>query len=353
MNTNEFNNLINDIISYMRTYAQSNPNFYTDCRSGDDFELCVVAAVNHVLQDQNIAATIHHTPGSHAFPDIVIESPTGEKYGIEVKSSKSNVANNWTINGNSVMGSTSDHEVIETYVVFGKLSPSVLNFRAKKYQDCISKVVVTHSPRYFIDMDIPEDETFFAKSGISYSTIVNSDNPISLITNYYRDEGMQAWWLAESTPAALQLFSDLEQDEQDRLIGYGFAHYPELFSNSNKKYRRFALWLATEESIISPCLRDDFSASGKVNITLDGNPYLEIPRMFKVLMENREHVIAELDIATCEKLAEDWNVEIPPNLDINSKIDIWIDLVSSKIMTTRLDRTIDIPQMLRRLLLSN
>lgn len=43
------------------------------------------------------------------------------------------------------MGSTRDDSVIDTYIVFGKTSKNILEFRARRYEECIANVVVTHT----------------------------------------------------------------------------------------------------------------------------------------------------------------------------------------------------------------
>ena len=124
-------------------------------------------------------------------------------------------------------------------------------FRFKRYEEAVANVAVTHSPRYAIDMDIAPDETFFVKSGLSYRQISESNDPIGLITAYFKSQGQRAWWLSESTPAAIRMFSDLPIEERNMLIGYCFAHFPEVFSNSQNKFSRCAMWLATEHNCTS------------------------------------------------------------------------------------------------------
>lgn len=112
----EFQDFLDKLLNHMKQKAAIVPDYFTH-RNGDGFEICVVEMANEVIQENNLQIVLHHTPGSHAFPDIVVESENGEKYGIEVKSSKSFSASNWTINGNSVVGSTSDLSVIDTYIL--------------------------------------------------------------------------------------------------------------------------------------------------------------------------------------------------------------------------------------------
>lgn len=46
-------------------------------------------------------------------------------------------------------------DVERIFLTFGKMS-SPVEFRSKPYEDCISGIVVDHSPRYHIDMEIQE-----------------------------------------------------------------------------------------------------------------------------------------------------------------------------------------------------
>ena len=102
-------------------------------------------------------------------------------------------------------------------------------FRARNYEQSVVNVGVTHSPRFLIDLDTPMGESFFEKSGITYNQLNSVDNPIKLITDYFLSIGQKAWWLAESTPATIRMFGSLPRNEQNYLMGYAFAHFPELF----------------------------------------------------------------------------------------------------------------------------
>lgn len=84
------------------------------------------------------------------------------------------------------MGSTRDDSVIDTYIVFGKTSKNILEFRTRRYEECVANVVVTHSPRYLIDMDLQTGEASFEKFGIEYKQMTTSDNPIGLVTAYFQ-----------------------------------------------------------------------------------------------------------------------------------------------------------------------
>lgn len=336
MSAVEFKTIVNYCVEKLKERAHHDPEYFTSCKTGDAFEVRVVEVLKDCLVELQIDAEIQHASGSHVFPDIVIAFPTGEKYGIEVKSLSSK-NKGWKINGNSVLGSTRNEEVRETYVLLGKISKDYLDFRARKYEECISNVVVTHSPRYLIDMELEEGNTFFDKSGISYEEIICSDNPIRLITNYYLQEGMQAWWLSESTPAALRMFSDLSTLEKQQLIGYGLAHFPELFGDNPHKYKRFAFWLATDKSIITHNLRDLFSAGGQVNLEFNGHTYFNLPKKFKKLDDYKRYLISSLEESSFEDLLSDWDYDSVENITNKTKLDLWIGIASQFINRDTLD----------------
>lgn len=333
MTTEEFSAFVEQVCHALEEVSRESPERIASCNTGEKFEACVVEAAQAVINATCPEATVHYTPGSHAFPDIVIEFAGGERYGIEVKSSSSATSRSWKINGNSVLGGTKEN-VLDTYILFGKTARGHQEFRHKRYEDAVANVGVTHSPRYLIDMDITPAETFFAKSGLSYREITESDNPIGLVTGYFRSQGQKAWWLAESDSATLKLFGELSAGEQNNLIGYCLAHFPEVFSTQTKKFSRCAIWMVMDRGVVSTSLRDNFSAGGRVNITVAGNIYQEIFRIFKTLHNHRGIVRAELALATNDQLCEDWGVVAQMQPTLESRADIWSKLVARY---TRLD----------------
>lgn len=324
MNKAEFIEVVDKTVKVLETNATLNPEAFV--KGGEEFEPRVVEALDTALKHFDLEVSINYNPQSHRFPDIVLVSPTG-KYGIEVKSSVAK-GKSWRINGNSVMGSTSEPDLIETVIIFGKLVSGNCQFRAKKYEECIANVVVTHSPRYLIDMDTPMGHSFFDQAQIAYKTMVAAENPIDLITDYFKKAGQQAWWLSESTPAAIRFFRDLSSQQKESLKGYAFVHYPEIFSNDVNKYFRFTTWLATEHSIIDPSLRDIFSAGGKTTVTTDSETYHQVPRLFKKLQESSKVVRAELENADTDCLSTDWGVPVADLYQLRKET--WISLASAQ-----------------------
>jgi hypothetical protein len=129
------------------------------------------------------------------FPDII----ANKFYGVEVKTTKQN---HWTTTGNSVLESTRVDGIERIYMLFGKMI-NPIEFKCRPYEDCLSDVVVTHSPRYLINMDLQAGQTIFDKLDIPYNTLRNFPNPIKPITDYYRQflkPGEEVWWLDQEEP---------------------------------------------------------------------------------------------------------------------------------------------------------
>lgn len=328
--SNLFHKIINETLSNLQNIAKTNPDIITSCKGGDDFELVVYNAVALALKKEGIEPekNIIYDYGSHRFPDIIIILKN-EKYGIEVKSSNSkSKSRSWKINGNSILGSTKDKDVIETYIIFGKTAANNLAFKARKYEDCVENIVVTHSPRYAINMDLPEGKNFFCESGISYDELSTSDNPIQLVTAYFKSKGEKAWWLAESTPASFSYFNALNKNKQNWLRAYAFAHFPEVLGDQQTKFKNFAVWMVTEQSIICTSLRDVFTGGGRRNVVCESGIYSNVPHVLGTLRECRELVIKELELSEPQKLADDWDTVRPIEDTLLSKLNTWI-LISS------------------------
>lgn len=329
MTSTEFSMIVQRICQYLEHFSATDPKVIAACKTGEDFEQRVYSATKATLSSLGIPANVLYTPGSHVFPDIIVEFDACQRYGIEVKSSSSSTSKNWKINGNSVLGSTKEN-VLDTYIVFGKTAIGNQGFRFKRYEDAIANVAVTHSPRYAIDMDISPNDTFFAKSGLTYKQISESDDPIGQITAYFRSQGQKAWWLSESTPAAVRMFSDLSDKEQAELIGYCFAHFPEIFSRSPKKFYRCATWLVTERSVVAPSLRDSFTAGGRTDISLYGATYKNVPQIFNNLRIYRKHIINAIENASIDELREDWNYPVVLDDSLHSRVTAWVSVTAEK-----------------------
>lgn len=324
----EFDALIDKLLGFLSDDCRKRPERYI--KGGVDFEPTVKEAAEYAIGVLGLEARVDYEPGSHSFPDIVVHVADGSKYGIEVKS-LSGTGDSWKINGNSVLGSTRVPGISKSFVLLGKMRGEKSLFRMREYEKSISNVVVTHSPRYLLDLDVKPGESFFDKSNLSYDEITASKEPIKLITDYFSSIGQKAWWLVESTPATILMFNDLAKRQRQALIGYGLAHYKEIFSKSNHKFYRYMAWLVSEKGVVDPSLRDRFTAGGKTTIELRGSTYRRMPHIFKTVHKYRNEVLRELENADLETLQKDWGTV--PGKTFKDRIEQWVENVSSATQT--------------------
>ena len=299
----EFEQVLSEVLSYLTKDAHSHPEKYET--SGQSFELPVVEGLKSILGADNV----EYKPGSHAFPDVRIKDRSGKWWGIEVKST---TQGSWKINGNSIVGESRALDLEDVYVVFGKIKRANSEFRFKRLEDSVSGVAVTHSPRFLIDLDQNPNDTLFKQLKMTMRDFEQSKNPIKIIADYYQSLGKEAWWLPESSkseetsPFIIRFFKDLPQCEKDGLIGYAIVHYPEvLMPKSTKKYNRFMKYLAVSKSILSPSLRDIFTAGGKFETEIDGKK-IRLPHVFETIKRYKSTIQTELAIGDKDILKYDW-----------------------------------------------
>ena len=128
--------------------------------------------------------------GGQKFPDIVAK----KYYGIELKTT---TQNHWKTTGNSVLESTRVDDVERIFMLFAKLA-SPIEFRCRPYEEVLSEVVVTHSPRYLIDINLEQGKTIFDKIKMPYDTLRKKESPIKPIVDYYKSKlkpGEELWWM--------------------------------------------------------------------------------------------------------------------------------------------------------------
>ena len=329
----DFTKFVEDIKNEIISMSKREPNRFTSKLSPTESEKIVVEASETIIKNQGIKCQIDYTEGGHGFPDIVYTLNSTERYGIEVKSSTSSNSseNNWTILGNSILGSTRV-DVLDIQIMFIKINKKGTFVKNGRYSDSVADVVVTHSPRYKINLDQEPTESFFFRSGISYEDMKNSENPISLVTEYFRNRGETAWWLSESTSAVIKEWSDLDLIEQNKIYGTAFVLFPELLSsNSSIKYKRFSKWLVSTYSVVDSCLRDKFTSGGKVNLLAGGNIFESLPRVFKNFQDHFsefENALEALDIVELQKY---WNYN-PHSDSLDSRQEYWIEEVRNNIL---------------------
>jgi hypothetical protein len=224
------------------------------------------------------------------FPDIVV----GTIYGVEVKSSQNET---WKTTGNSIFEGNRVPKVKDIFILFGKLSGSI-EFKYRSYADCIDEVKVTHSPRYTIDMNLKQGETFFDKIGHTYEEFKSCEHQIEIIKEHYKKRfpDKHQWWLEKenAVPVTLTFFNSLDKNRKLCHKICGIIRYPEILGPANckndqhytKKYEQFVTYLLNRHGIICHNVRDIFTAGGKL-----GSEYGDFqgaPQIFKIFLDHKE-----------------------------------------------------------------
>ncbi len=313
-----FQSLLEDTVKTLDLEAKKNQDKYLNLL-GQKLEDVVADVMSQTAIGTPFENSIELISGQK-FPDIV----ANKYYGVEVKTTKQN---HWTTTGNSVLENTRVESVERIFMLFGKMVKPV-EFKCRPYEECLSDVVVTHSPRYMINMNLPEGQTIFDKLNVPYDELRNLFNPIKPITDYYKQflkEGESLWWLDQGEPKAtsliIRLWNNLSIEDKEQYKLRSMMLFPEIFSCRQDKFNRLAVWLVNSESIVCPNIRDIFTAGGR-DIIKWNNKSLNVPQIIYKL---------SMSISALKKLINDTEIDILEEfwgITINNKIDNWIELVS-------------------------
>jgi hypothetical protein len=318
----EFKELIDTVTSRLNDDAAKRASYYLE-RKAQLLEDDVLAFLNEAAEGTKFAGTIEKISGQR-FPDIV----AGKYFGVEVKSSKDE---NWTTLGGSVNESTRIENVERIFLTLGRLVEPI-EFRSRPYEECLSDVVVTHYPRYKINMNLKSGETIFDKMETTYDELRLSDNPIGMIVDFYKSQlkpGESLWWTGKAIKdeqpkemsMKIRLCRTLSAKEKKDLKVKGLALFPEVTGDSSAKYERFSLWLVANHSVVSTSTRDLFSAGGQGDINA---AYRNIPRVIMNINDNKGLIHEIINNTEESILRETWNVkDIEPD-----RLGQWINLIS-------------------------
>lgn len=314
-----FQSLLNNTLDTLDTEAKRNQEVYLK-HLGNKLENVVAEIMTDKAHGTPFENSIELISGQR-FPDII----ANRYYGVEVKTTKQN---HWTTTGNSVLEGTRVEGIERIYMLFGKMY-SPIEFKYRPYEDCLSEVVVTHSPRYLINMDLPKGQTIFDKLNIPYDILRKSTNPIKPIIEFYRNSVRgkgEVWWLdkGEDTDEdsgksiIIKFWNSLPIALRKKYIATGFVFFPEVLKS---EFNRFAFWLYENESIICPNVRDQYSAGGTGKITLENKTYSEIPKVIMKLTDSLADIKDILNNAHDETLSYYWEKTI------KDKWSNWIYLI--------------------------
>lgn len=319
-----------------------NPMLYRNC-SSSDLEKITEQILIDVCPSTPFRRSDIRLVAGHTFPDIM----TTDMYGVEVKSTNKD---KWTSTGSSIVESTRSELVERIYMLFGSLGSNPPAFRCKPYQECLSSIAVTHSPRYLIDMNLNQQDNIFYKMRMDYDNFrqLDEETKISKVRQYYRQKAKSEhksempWWMGETTSVNLSFYNDMSQDIKEDLTTRTFILFPSVFAkNASEGYKDVTLWLCNRYSLLCYNMRDTFSAGGKLT-TINGKrlnkPY---PQVVKRLLEYHwriERLLKEPDNDLMLDIKEYWDFSYNKTNLYNS----WLDMIKRSFANNPDLREIDI-----------
>lgn len=258
--------------------SRANPGLYKTC-SSDELEKATEKLLVEISSATPFRKEDIRLVSGHCFPDIMAT----DFYGVEVKQT---VSKHWTSTGSSIVETTRSPWVDRIYMLFGSLGQEPPAFLCRPYEDCLSEIAVTHSPRYLIDMRLKEkgEKTIFEKLHTTYDQFRQNPGRIDLVRRHYVSEALRSgkhempWWVGRQSLSEdldgetkqMGLWSDSKIQEE--LKAQMVVLFPEVIEGD---YANAALWLCTHRYLICLNLRDQFTAGGQWK-KLNGEK-LEIP----------------------------------------------------------------------------
>ena len=291
--------LLEEILNKAREVMVKDTLKFEKMSSGEDFQEWSFDIIESIGKDYKIKFS---QAGKLSFPDIYYDN-----YGIEVKFTK---GGKWESLGNSILEGTKIKGVDTVYIYYGKKNPP--DIRWKDYEKCLSDIVVTHNPRYLINMDMVEEENIFSRMKISYQDFSSGDT-IKMLKEYYKKllkPGEELWWLSEQREdeekASSLTLVDIRKKNKSELRTEAMVLFPDVFSDSTEKYFHLAIFLLKEYNIVSSNLRDYFSSGGQEEIMISGKQ-IKVPRIYYYLFKCAKTINEYLKHADKEKIQLYWS----------------------------------------------
>jgi hypothetical protein len=244
-----------------------------------------------------------------SFPDITLF----ENQGIEIKTSQQK---GWKIPGNSVQEGSRISEVEVIFILFFNYSGDFVECRYGLYEDYVTGFVVTHNPRYQIDMELAKGDSVFEKMGMTYSEFKSHEEPRRLVVDYYiknSEPGEHPWFSRDPdfvSPPTIKKWSSLPRECKQKLLTEMYARFPEVLGSKQNKYHGAEIWLIKQHGILDPSMRDKFSAGEKVDLTISNQPYPGVPKKFSNLNDKMKDIIEFLHLDHRDRDSSSWSYSL-------------------------------------------
>ncbi len=307
--------------NHLNEKAIKDKDFFKEC-DGRKLELISEKILKEISPATPFKAEDIKLVSGARFPDI----QAGLYYGVEVKSTKSDT---WVSTGSSIVESTRIPDITKIYMLFGKFGGTLPEFKCKPYESCLSNIAVTHSPRYLIDMTLSEchNQSIFDKMQIEYEDFrsLNEKEKIRIVREHYKQIALNnakihkkfemPWWIGddkseESSSIIIRFYSDISPRLQESIKTQMLILFSELFRMGyQQKYKRAALWMCSRYSIIDNCMRDRFTAGGKIQDIGNVHFTTPVPKILHTLYNHKDLIYNTLqspDQALCADIADFW-----------------------------------------------
>lgn len=284
-----------------------------------EFEDSVYRAMSNCAKGTAFEGQINKTDKG-AFPDIIAK----EIYGVEAKQIQKSSTRT---RGNSIFESTRASNVEHIYLMmhWDVIGEGQISWR--RYEDCIADVVITHSPRYLLDVRLDSKDNLFHKMKIDYNEfrVLEQNEMMEYVRKQYAVEDGEAannlWWLETRDRKPLATIESLNRKDGYKLVGEAFFLCPLVFgasSNHTKFTAVLAYWLS--QGIVSQVVRDKFTSGGKEEIH-----GVMTPQIIARALKRKEQIIQATKDADDELICHFWGVDTPPLLE--ERLSRWLDEV--------------------------
>jgi hypothetical protein len=323
----EFRRIMGGTNDKLNAKAKLTPELFR-AKGGRGMENEVLNAIKEETRGTSFKADDVELISGQNFPDIVAEyfrSQEGKSYyGVEVKTTKED---KWTSIGSSIVESTRVPNVDKIFLMFGKLGHNV-EFMCRPYEECMSGIAVTHSPRYTIDMELGENESIFDKMGTTYDSFRESQDNIKMVRSYYLHEArakgihQMPWWMGDGSAIGVTLYSDLPIERKRWVKTMLLILFDDIIDSN---YKNAVLWMCSSLSILNHNARDLFSAGGKCTEIDNKKLKTPYPQIVKVILDFAPLVKEMLDAPNnfiMGEIEQYWEV-----VNYNNLYDQWIGRV--------------------------